>query len=119
MRATRAVGTLTRVDDDDGDDSVGTVQLGRALRGWYLVGSSRARLSLGSQHGGWLTGHVVVVAVVAGAGSGAVAAAADAAAVPPLRTVRALTPSRHSSSPSATRRRYGPLRIHKTRCQGL
>lgn len=100
MRATRAVGTLTRVDDDDGDDSVGTVQLGRALRGWHLVGSSRARLSLGSQHGGWLTGHVVVVAVVAGAGSGAVAAAADAAAVPPLHTVRALTPSRHSSSPT-------------------
>lgn len=100
MRATRAVGTLTRVDDDDGDDSVGTVQLGRALHGWYLVGSSQARLSLGSQHGGWLTGHVVVVAVVAGAGSGAVAAAADAAAVPPLRTVRALTPSRHSSSPT-------------------
>lgn len=63
--------------------------------------------------------HVVVVAVVIEVDFGVVVIAVDAAIVPLLHIVRALTPSRRSSSPSATRRRYEPLHIHKTQCQDL
>lgn len=98
-RVTRAE-TSTRVDDDDGDGD-STEPLGRASRGQASVGWPRDRLSLNSQRGASLTAYDVaaVVAVAGAADSGVAAAVAASAAAPLLRTVRALTPSRRSSSP--------------------
>lgn len=44
MKATRAVGTLTRVDDDDDDDNVGIVSHGCVLYDWRLVDLSQSQL---------------------------------------------------------------------------